>query len=168
MNDQLPPCDHDDCPKAGPCRQRQYFFRVPECRAATAHAPDCICWHDEGTGPLADNPYGPPQGWRCKPNPKDWPEDFSHENGNYQCRCFKCDSVFTGHKRRNVCKECATKPPNPFHPFEPLFRWDDELSEISDANGHAFAVLFDTASGQTLAEMMNRECESQKDTNEQI
>ena len=39
---------------------------------------------------------------------KDWPEDFSHENGNYSCRCTFCGGVFTGHKRRVVCKVCAT------------------------------------------------------------
>jgi len=43
-------------------------------------------------------------------NPKDWPEDFSHENGNYQCRCVGCGELFTGHKRRVVCKECAPPP----------------------------------------------------------
>ena len=41
----------------------------------------------------------------------DWPEDFSHENGNYLCRCFYCNRVFTGHKRRVVCRECAYSSP---------------------------------------------------------
>lgn len=39
----------------------------------------------------------------------DWPEDFSHENGEYQCRCVECGSVFIGHKRRVVCRTCADK-----------------------------------------------------------
>lgn len=39
---------------------------------------------------------------------KDWPEDFSHENGNYQCLCSSCGGTFIGHKRRMTCKECAT------------------------------------------------------------
>lgn len=42
-------------------------------------------------------------------NPKDWPEDFSHENGNYMCRCVSCKGDFVGHKRRVVCKQCVTE-----------------------------------------------------------
>lgn len=38
--------------------------------------------------------------------PHDWPEDFSHENGNYNCICCYCDVMFVGHKRRVVCKQC--------------------------------------------------------------
>lgn len=39
---------------------------------------------------------------------RDWTEDFSHENGNYENNCIKCDQLFMGHKRRVVCKICAT------------------------------------------------------------
>lgn len=40
----------------------------------------------------------------------DWPEDFDHENGNYMCECCVCHDNFYGHKRRVICKKCATKP----------------------------------------------------------
>jgi len=40
--------------------------------------------------------------------PQDFPEDFSHENGNYQCRCYRCGHYFVGHKRRVACKLCVT------------------------------------------------------------
>ncbi len=40
------------------------------------------------------------------PNPRDWTEDFAHENGNYLCRCVGCHETFTGHKRRVVCRVC--------------------------------------------------------------
>ncbi len=40
---------------------------------------------------------------------KDWPEDFSHENGNYSCKCCYCSVQFRAHKRRVVCKDCANK-----------------------------------------------------------
>ncbi len=43
----------------------------------------------------------------------DWPEDFSHENGNYFRNCFTCKETFRGHKRRTTCKVCASKPPTP-------------------------------------------------------
>ncbi|KKN33990.1 hypothetical protein LCGC14_0798030 [marine sediment metagenome] len=39
---------------------------------------------------------------------RNWPEDFSHENGNYFCRCCHCGKDFIGHKRRVVCKVCST------------------------------------------------------------
>lgn len=43
----------------------------------------------------------------------DWPEDFEHENGNYQRRCITCEGAFIGHKRRHQCKVCADKPQTP-------------------------------------------------------
>lgn len=39
-------------------------------------------------------------------NPKDWTEDAAHENGNYKNICLICKELFTGHKRRMICKEC--------------------------------------------------------------
>lgn len=39
----------------------------------------------------------------------DWPEDFSHENGQYNCVCITCQESFVGHKRRITCKLCADK-----------------------------------------------------------
>jgi len=51
------------------------------------------------------------------PDPKhperNWTEDFSHENGNYYCRCYECGCVFLGHKRRGVCKVCSAAPTAP-------------------------------------------------------
>ncbi len=41
----------------------------------------------------------------------DWPEDFSHENGNYDNICCHCGKVFRGHKRRVCCKSCASPHP---------------------------------------------------------
>lgn len=43
----------------------------------------------------------------------DWPEDFSHENGNYLCQCLTCGVHFQGHKRRVTCKWCSTFAPSP-------------------------------------------------------
>lgn len=39
--------------------------------------------------------------------PRDWAEDFSHENGQYSCICTTCREQFVGHKRRVTCKLCA-------------------------------------------------------------
>lgn len=44
---------------------RQYYYKVDGCRASVANDEDCICWHDEGTGPhpKAGNEFS----WRDKP-----------------------------------------------------------------------------------------------------
>ena len=39
---------------------------------------------------------------------RDWPQDFTHENGNYQCGCGVCGMLFYGHKSRVVCRVCAS------------------------------------------------------------
>jgi hypothetical protein len=50
-----------------------------------------------------------------------WPEDFAHENGNYQCLCCHCGVIFYGHKRRVTCKRCSLAvPQNPDYRFEHL------------------------------------------------
>ena len=45
------------------------------------------------------------------PTLRDWPEDHiaDPDNGAYMCTCCACHATFAGHKRRVVCKECATK-----------------------------------------------------------
>lgn len=44
-------------------------------------------------------------------SPRNWTEDSSHENGNYECRCINCQNSFIGHKRRVVCKLCIGLEP---------------------------------------------------------
>ena len=46
--------------------------------------------------------------WHEVDSPKNWVEDYKHENGNYICRCSKCKEYFYGHKRRPLCKECGS------------------------------------------------------------
>lgn len=48
---------------------RQYYYRKDGCKAYATTDPDCICWHDEGTGPLFNNPMTTtePSSWRAKP-----------------------------------------------------------------------------------------------------
>ena len=33
--------------------KRQYYYKALGCNAADANDPCCICWYDEGTGPMA-------------------------------------------------------------------------------------------------------------------
>jgi hypothetical protein len=42
-----------------------------------------------------------------KAGPRDWSEDFAHENGRYACACVECRHQFVGHKRRVLCRACA-------------------------------------------------------------
>lgn len=52
--------------------QPQYFYKVDGCPAQTAHDSDCICWHDEGTGPFPDERPDDPDTlmeWRFRPDP---------------------------------------------------------------------------------------------------
>jgi hypothetical protein len=53
---------------------RQYYYKVDGCKADRATDPGCICWHDEGAGPLGDEArrllnLPPPTTWRDKPAP---------------------------------------------------------------------------------------------------
>lgn len=48
----------------------------------------------------------PPE-FHIEVTPRDWPEDFSYENGNYTNNCCRCKQLFVGHKRRVFCKECT-------------------------------------------------------------
>lgn len=48
----------------------QYYYKSDECPAETAYDKDCICWHDEGTGPFPDERPDDPdtlKEWRFKP-----------------------------------------------------------------------------------------------------
>ncbi len=42
----------------------QYYYRVTECRAPHGDHAECICWHDEGAGPLSDRPSDMIKHWR--------------------------------------------------------------------------------------------------------
>lgn len=44
----------------------QYYFKDNDCEASSPKAPDCICWHDKATGPLAEVPQSA-RNWREKP-----------------------------------------------------------------------------------------------------
>lgn len=48
--------------------KRQYYCSVSECCAEHSSDDTCICWHDEGTGPLRDRPEAIGR-WRDKPLP---------------------------------------------------------------------------------------------------
>jgi len=55
-----------------------------------------------------------PEGWKLLKDTthaeRSWPEDSSHENGNYSNICVHCLRGFVGHKRRPSCKVCAATP----------------------------------------------------------
>ncbi len=45
---------------------RQYYYSNEDCTACSMDDPNCICWHDEGTGPLANDPASV-MTWRDRP-----------------------------------------------------------------------------------------------------
>jgi hypothetical protein len=65
--------------------------------------------------------------------PRDWSEDFAHENGQYMNHCHICHCTFFGHKRRVTCKSCSKAGASPSV---------EEDSEPCD--GHWFADHFCT------------------------
>lgn len=52
-----------------------------------------------------NTPTAKPLLW--EPSPRDWEEDWAHNNGQYLCRCMWCKLMFMGHKRRVTCRVCA-------------------------------------------------------------
>ena len=47
----------------------------------------------------------------ARDDPRNWTEDYKHENGQYMNRCLSCCRIFYGHKRRIACKSCTTSQP---------------------------------------------------------
>lgn len=50
----------------------EYYYRVDECNAESAHDPNCICWHPEGSGHFKDAKHdesSPILGWRRTTHP---------------------------------------------------------------------------------------------------
>lgn len=44
-------------------------------------------------------------------DPRNWVEDYPHDNGQYMNRCLSCRRIFIGYKRRITCKLCASTQP---------------------------------------------------------
>ena len=81
-----------------------------------------------------------PEPW----DPRDWPEDFSHENGRYSCRCHKCGRLFQGHKRRVTCHVCAGAASSSTAP-EPVATWavvDNKGAVFSSGHAEFYAKQY--------------------------
>lgn len=53
--------------------QFQYYYKQDDCPAQYANAVNCKCWHDEGSGPYANERHDadtPLVDWRIKPLPQ--------------------------------------------------------------------------------------------------
>lgn len=86
----------------------------------------------------------------------DWPEDFSHENGNYMCTCAHCGCTFHGHKRRVCCKACATKPSHTLNDcreaFEKHYAVSKLLSSRKSIAWCAWEACWNLRQGEMIAE----------------
>jgi hypothetical protein len=66
---------------------KQYYCRREDCTAPNSRDPNCVCWHDEGTGPYPTAATSANLRWRDKPNTK--PENrqtdcvFNPEHAQY-------------------------------------------------------------------------------------
>ncbi len=78
-------------------------------------------------------------------SPRDWVEDFSHENGNYVCQCCMCEKTFLGHKRRVVCQLCSEREKTmiEFKPFPkiPRLSRDCVITEKIDGTNASITIL---------------------------
>ncbi len=80
-------------------KKEQIIEVLKECIDHTAYGPGELTGLEEAAARLMEQ----------QPEVSDsrnWEEDYSHENGNYQNRCKVCGNLFFGHKRRVVCKSC--------------------------------------------------------------
>ena len=66
------------------------------------------------------------------PAKRNWTEDASHENGNYECLCIECDQPFVGHKRRVICKACRPATPDEIADHDREERADELLCEYQE------------------------------------
>lgn len=82
--------------EAAPVGKRQYFYRMTGCNAGGADDSDCICWHDEGTGPLVDEP-DMIRSWREAPTAIDAEQVIAMSVGNTAKRIagMEADKEFT-------------------------------------------------------------------------
>lgn len=76
---------------------------------------------------------------------KNWTEDFSDENGNYQNECIECHQIFLGHKYRRVCKECF-KPADQsreeyFETLDTLFGKYFEIMDLDEEQKNRNEIL---------------------------
>lgn len=90
---------------------------------------------------------------------RDWHEDASHENGDYECACVTCGNRFVGHKRRVVCRACAKPASAPVgvDEIEALKRVRNTLCDWAYDEQSAVIARLEAALAQQPAAAMSRE-----------
>lgn len=86
---------------------KQYYYKVASCSAVNADAPNCICWHDEETGPLKDAPTFIVR-WRNRMTQQE--------------------------KRIKIAESCGWTPYSPGD-FNPTPRWINAVHEVRTLDG---------------------------------
>ncbi len=86
---------------------------------------------------------------QATPAQRDWLEDASFENGNYESRCVECEQPFIGYKRRVLCKACSEllRPAAPAQ--EPV------ASDVRTATIEECAKLIESGAG--MADLIDQE-----------
>ena len=87
--------------------------------------------------------------------PGNWPEDFDHENGQYECRCCICKATFYGHKRRVVCKLCDKPKEQPMNTMSvaPFIKAHRNLAAMQKQAAHRYTEDGNTEGAATALNM---------------
>lgn len=89
----------------------QYYYRVTGCPAQSSTDPNCICWHDEGAGPLESTDNAPNMSWRKKPLSRTavaWMDEEGCLHTTFDSASFKNGIVTPLYTSTNSCAETAT------------------------------------------------------------
>lgn len=86
---------------------RQYYFKDNKCQTQSAGDKDCICWHDEGTGPYEDPIFDRSKLlWREKPN---FTKDERHMINEQAANAFRTARFLTAlYTRLDVARDAIT------------------------------------------------------------
>lgn len=92
---------------------------------------------------------------------RSWPEDFEHENGNYECICADCTNHFIGHKRRVLCRVCVEfgqpRPPNAVRTMPKTVITDDDRKQAAQRKNTTFGLTIGPVSGHCTGEQFQNE-----------
>lgn len=88
----------------------QYFYKDDQCKATLAMDDDCICWHDEGTGPFKNESRDDPVdivNWRVKKTKKVEYHTNCHDCGQFVKKHERV-AKDNPHKHHALCGECLS------------------------------------------------------------
>jgi hypothetical protein len=123
----------------------QYYYKNDKCKADSARSKDCICWHDEGTGPLVDERHDYKHChtrnllWRVKPD----------ELADWKRLC---------EERQQKLDEMATVLSRQQDHIKRLENWKESALEVErEWNANAIATMLGGKLGESQRKVIQRE-----------